>query len=144
VTTPSFDLTPFLGRDEGQQFDRKSMFEGEAGKKRPRDRRSVREQVAQLVAGFANAEGGVLILGIEDDHSVTGHQLPPDALAAEPVDRHRASDVVPIIAAPAPPLGKHGQAPPLARRSGARAWPAVSDVRGAMSAPLSSAPLSSA
>lgn len=80
--TPSFDLTPFLGRDEGQHYDRKSLFEGEAGKKRPRDRRSVRDQVAEYVAGFANAEGGVLILGIENDHTVTGHSLPPDALAA--------------------------------------------------------------
>jgi ATP-dependent DNA helicase RecG len=80
MNAPTFDLTPFLGRDEGQHFDRKSMFEGEEGKKRPRDRRKVRDQVAEQVAGFANAEGGVLILGIEDD--VTGHQLPPDALAA--------------------------------------------------------------
>ena len=79
---PTFDLTPFLGRDEGQHFDRKSMFEGEEGKKRPRDRRKVRDQVAEHVAGFANAEGGVLILGIEDDHRVTGQKLPPDALAA--------------------------------------------------------------
>lgn len=82
TNAPTFDLTPFLGRDEGQHFDRKSMFEGEEGKKRPRDRRQVRDQVAEQVAGFANAEGGVLILGIEDDHRVTGHQLSPDALAA--------------------------------------------------------------
>lgn len=82
TTAPAFDLTPFLGRDEGQHFDRKSMFEGEEGKKRPRDRRKVRDQVAEQVAGFANGEGGVLILGIEDDHRVTGHHLPPDALAA--------------------------------------------------------------
>jgi ATP-dependent DNA helicase RecG len=82
TSTPSFDLTPFLGRDEGQHYDRKSLFEGEAGKKRPRDRRTVRDQVAEYVAGFANAEGGVLILGIENDHTVTGHSLPPDALAA--------------------------------------------------------------
>jgi ATP-dependent DNA helicase RecG len=82
MTAPTFDLTPFLGRDEGQHFDRKSMFEGEEGKKRPRDRRKVRDQVAEQVAGFANAEGGVLILGIEDDNRVTGHQLPPDGLAA--------------------------------------------------------------
>ena len=32
------------------------------------------------MAAFANAEGGVLILGIEDDHTLTGHRLPPDAL----------------------------------------------------------------
>lgn len=79
---PAFDLTPFLGRDEGQHFDRKSMFEGAPGQKRQRDRRTVRDQVAEYVAGFANAEGGVLVLGIEDDHTVTGHALPADALAA--------------------------------------------------------------
>jgi ATP-dependent DNA helicase RecG len=38
--------------------------------------------VAEQVAGFANAEGGVLIFGIEDDHRVMGHQLRPDAIAA--------------------------------------------------------------
>jgi len=38
TTAPTFELTPFLGCDEGQHFDRKSVFEGE-GKKRPRDRR---------------------------------------------------------------------------------------------------------
>jgi len=37
---PAFDLTPFLGRDEGQHFDRKSMIEGAAGQKRQRDRRA--------------------------------------------------------------------------------------------------------
>ena len=40
----------------------------------------MRDQVARYVAGFANAEGGVLILGIEDDHTMTGHRLPPKAL----------------------------------------------------------------
>jgi hypothetical protein len=68
TTAPTFDLTPFLGRDEGQHFDRKSMFEGEEGKKRPRVRRKVRDQVAEQVAGFANAEGGVLVdVGIVRD-----------------------------------------------------------------------------
>lgn len=38
MTAPNFDLTPFLGRDEGKHFDRKSMFEGKEGEKRPRDR----------------------------------------------------------------------------------------------------------
>ena len=40
----------------------------------------VASYVARYGAGFANAEGGVLILGIEDDHTITGHQLPPKAL----------------------------------------------------------------
>ena len=75
-----FDITPFLDQDEGQHFDRKSLYEGEDGAKRSRNRRVVRDQVAEYVAGFANAEGGVLILGIEDDRAITGHQLPQDAL----------------------------------------------------------------
>lgn len=76
-----FDITPFLTQDEGQHYDRKSLHEGEPGAKRPRDRRAVRDQVAEYVSAFANAEGGVLVLGIEDEsHEVTGHALPADAL----------------------------------------------------------------
>ena len=75
-----FDITPFLNQDEGQHFDRKSMFHGKEGAKRPRERKEVRDQVAEYVAGFANAEGGVLVLGIEDDHTITGCSLPDDAL----------------------------------------------------------------
>lgn len=80
MTDPRFDIRPFLRRDEGQHFDRKSLLEGPAGAKRFRQRRPVRDQVAEYVAAFANAEGGVLILGIEDDCEITGHRLPPQAL----------------------------------------------------------------
>ena len=79
---PTFDVTPFLHRDEGQHFDRKSMLEGPPGKKVARKRRAIRDQVAQYVAAFANAEGGVLILGLEDDGEVTGHELPPEATSS--------------------------------------------------------------
>ena len=82
MTEPQFDITPFLDQDEGQHFDRKSLFEGASGTKQLRDRRAVRDQVAEYVAGFANAEGGILILGIEDDRSLTGHRLPADALSS--------------------------------------------------------------
>ena len=36
---------------------RKSLFRGPDDQKRPRDRRGVRDQVAEVVAAFANAEG---------------------------------------------------------------------------------------
>ena len=66
MTTPRFDITPFLEQDEGQHFERKSLFEGpERTKSRPR--RAIRDDVAENVAAFANAEGGVLVLGIEDE-----------------------------------------------------------------------------
>ena len=80
MNEPNFDITPFLRQEEGQHFERKSLYEGEPGSKRPRDRRAIRDDVAENVAAFANAEGGVLILGIEDDSSLTGHQLPDDAI----------------------------------------------------------------
>ncbi|HVG60870.1 MAG TPA: ATP-binding protein, partial [Hyalangium sp.] len=82
MTSAPFDVTPFLRQDEGQHFDRKSLFEGPEEAKRTRDRRSVRNQVAEYVAAFANAEGGVLILGIENDGTVTGHRYPDDAVRA--------------------------------------------------------------
>ena len=82
MTTPNFDITPFLGQDEGQHFERKSLFEGPEGAKKSRPRRAIRDDVAENVAAFANAEGGILILGIEDeDLTITGHKLPRDAVA---------------------------------------------------------------
>lgn len=73
-------LRLLIGLDEGQYHDRKSMLEGPPGQKRARDRRQVREQIAEYVAGFANAEGGVLIAGVENDGTLTGHRYPADVI----------------------------------------------------------------
>lgn len=40
--------------EEGQHFDRKSLFAGRPGEKRHRDRREVRDEVAEYAAAFAN------------------------------------------------------------------------------------------
>ncbi len=80
MTTALFDIAPFVGLTEGQHFERKSLFQGEPGKKMPRDRKAVRDQIVECVAAFANAEGGVAIFGIEDDGSVTGHGYPKDVV----------------------------------------------------------------
>lgn len=76
----AFDISPFLCQDESQHYERKSLFEGQPGRKLPRDRRTVRDDVAKNVAAFANAEGGVLILGVEDDGELTGHNYPPSVV----------------------------------------------------------------
>ena len=75
-----FEVDVYLGRSEGQHFERKSLFEGSPKDKRPRDRTSVRDQIALQVAALANAEGGVLLLGVEDDGSLTGHGYPARAV----------------------------------------------------------------
>ena len=80
MTDFPFDVSPYLSRDESQHYERKSLFEGEPGNKHPRQAKAVRDQVARCVAGFANAEGGVMVLGIEDDLTITGHNLSEGAL----------------------------------------------------------------
>ena len=42
-----FDSQPFLRQKEGQHFERKSMWHGPAGKKRPRDHQKVREEATE-------------------------------------------------------------------------------------------------
>ncbi len=84
------DVSVFLRRSEGQHFDRKSLFEGPEGRKKARGRREVRDQIAEYVAAFANAEGGVLLLGVEDDGTPTGHRYPREAveqMLRTPADR---------------------------------------------------------
>ena len=45
-----------------------------------RNPRVVRDQIAEYVAAFANADGGVLVLGVEDDGTFTGHGYPDEAI----------------------------------------------------------------
>ncbi len=61
-----------VASEEGQYFERKSLFEGPPGAKTHRDRKAVRSDVAEQVAAFANADGGTLVLGVEDDGAITG------------------------------------------------------------------------
>jgi ATP-dependent DNA helicase RecG len=74
------DLARIAKGPEGLYLERKSLFEGPPGKKKPRDRAMVRADIAEVVAAFANSEGGVLILGVEDDGTVTGHRYPDEAI----------------------------------------------------------------
>ncbi len=73
-------LRELIATDEGQYQDIKSLFEGPAGSKRPRDRRQVRDQIVEQVAGFANADGGIAIFGVENDGTITGHAYPQDVI----------------------------------------------------------------
>jgi hypothetical protein len=47
MTTPTFDLTPFLGRYERQYFDRKSIVEDEGAKIHGRDRQRMGDRAAE-------------------------------------------------------------------------------------------------
>jgi ATP-dependent DNA helicase RecG len=74
------DLAQLLTQPEGQYFERKSLWHGPRSSPPPRNREEVRDEIAEYVAAFANADGGTLILGQEDDGEVTGHGYPPEAV----------------------------------------------------------------
>jgi len=74
------DLSRLLAQPEGQFFDRKSLWHGPVDRRRTRGRREVRDEIAEYVAAFANADGGVLVLGVEDDGTPSGHGYPDEAI----------------------------------------------------------------
>lgn len=85
-----FDSQPFLGQKEGQHFERKSMWHGPAGKKRPRDCQKVREEATEkattpfhpFLAQAADAEE-VEAAGADGGKLDPGSQaLPEDLLTA--------------------------------------------------------------
>ena len=67
------ELRTILSRGEGQFVEFKSAWDrGSRPPKRLR-RRALRDKIADVVAGFANADGGLLLVGIDDDGTPTGH-----------------------------------------------------------------------
>lgn len=75
------EIRELLLRDEGQFLERKSLWQRDAaGRPRPLDRRAVRDFIAEQVSAFANADGGDLVLGAEDEGDPTGHSYPEEAI----------------------------------------------------------------
>lgn len=74
----SFDW--ILHQEEGQFFERKSCFDRSSAKAKLRPVRDVARDVAETLTAMANADGGVLVLGIEDDGAVSGADYPEDRL----------------------------------------------------------------
>jgi ATP-dependent DNA helicase RecG len=76
------EISQLLVRREGQYLEFKSLWDRDGQVPRPLKREKVRDVIAEYVAAFANADGGVLLLGAEDDGEPTGHQYPEDAISA--------------------------------------------------------------
>ena len=75
------ELRALLEREEGQFLEFKSLWDLSGNSRRALDRRQARDIVAEHVAAFGNADGGILLLGVEDDGTVSGHGYPADAVA---------------------------------------------------------------
>ena len=86
------EVRRLLGRGEGQLLEFKSLLDRSSGRVRSIERRRLRDLVAEYTAAFANADGGTIVLGVEDDGTPTGHRLPDeviDGLGAVALDRLR-------------------------------------------------------
>jgi len=75
------DPLDWLDQPEGQWFERKSLWNRSAATAKVRDRRTVRDEIAENVAAFANADGGILVFGVEDDGELSSHGYPSSAVA---------------------------------------------------------------
>jgi ATP-dependent DNA helicase RecG len=68
--TERVDIALEIGESYYREF--KSGFEGPPDKKVTRKLSEIKYDIAKTLVAFANADGGELFVGIEDDHSVTG------------------------------------------------------------------------
>jgi ATP-dependent DNA helicase RecG len=59
-----------LGESQFTEF--KSALEGRPGAKKPRQLVQICRDIGNELVAFANADGGVLVVGVEDDRTVTG------------------------------------------------------------------------
>lgn len=59
-----------LGESHFREF--KTGFVGAIGSKEKRDPKSIAKDIGETLVGFSNADGGDLLIGVEDDGTVTG------------------------------------------------------------------------
>ncbi len=59
-----------IGESYYREF--KSGFDGPSGDKKPRNVSEIKYDIAKTLVAFANADGGELFVGIEDDYSIAG------------------------------------------------------------------------
>jgi ATP-dependent DNA helicase RecG len=67
-------------RTEGQFFERKSCYDRSSGANKRRKPGDVARDIAETLAAMANADGGTLVVGVEDNGTPTGYDYPEDRL----------------------------------------------------------------
>ncbi len=83
VAKPLFtpdSLRELIALGEGQFLELKGTWSYAGGAPQALGKDAVRAMVAEYVAAFANADGGTLVIGVEDDGTATGHGRPADEI----------------------------------------------------------------
>jgi len=73
-------LEKLLESKEGQFLEFKSCYEGPKGRIKRRKAKDVARDIAETLSAMANADGGTLLVGVEDDGIVSGVDYPSDKL----------------------------------------------------------------
>lgn len=69
-----------ISQGESHFREFKTALAGPPGEKRPRDPKAIRRDIGEALVAFANADGGELLLGVEDDGQVTGVPHSPEVV----------------------------------------------------------------
>ncbi len=68
-------LDYLTAQPEGQFLERKSCYDRRGKFPHPRPVKGVVRDVAETLVAMANADGGTIVLGVEDDGAVFGQKL---------------------------------------------------------------------
>ncbi len=74
------ELGWIVHQTEGQFFERKSCLDRSGHRPKRRAARDVARDIAETLTAMANADGGALVVGVEDDGTVSGADFPEDRL----------------------------------------------------------------
>jgi len=77
------DIQRCQAAEEGQFFDQKSAFDRASG--RPKQRKAA--DIVETLSTMANADGGELVIGIENDGAITGVPHTEDVAFSTPGSR---------------------------------------------------------
>jgi ATP-dependent DNA helicase RecG len=95
------DIARWRAAEEGPFFERKSALDRSDGARKPRKAAAIAHDIAETLVAFANADGGELVVGIEDDGTVSGVPHADDKLnllLGVPKDRNYVDPPIPCRA----------------------------------------------
>ena len=75
------EITLWVSQDEGQFFERKSAYDQSRGARHQRKAADIALDIVETLSAMANADGGELVVGIEDNGEISGILHPADKLA---------------------------------------------------------------
>ncbi len=91
-------IARWTAAEEGQFFERKSALDRSSGRVKPRKAAEIAHDIAETVCAMANADGGELVVGMEDDGAISGVPHAEDKLQlllGVPKDRNYVNPPLP-------------------------------------------------